>query len=187
MQKISDKDIIESIKRGNKNDFSILIDRYKNRAFSLLKNMLKNEMDAEEALQDSFLKAYNSLVNFRGDSKFSTWFYKIVFNTGVSILKLKGRQIEKQMLNIDDLLFLKDKNKFESDRIELKEFVYSLINKIPIKYSLILILYYIDNFTLNEISEILNISISNAKTSLHRARTELRNVIVKYNYKEELI
>ncbi len=63
MKHLSDIDIIDSIKRGNTADFSLLINRYKDRAFSLLKRLLKNEMDAEEALQDSFLKAYNSLNN----------------------------------------------------------------------------------------------------------------------------
>ena len=81
MKNLTDQQIIESILKGNNADFALLVDRYKDRAFSLLKRMLKNEMDAEEALQDAFLKMFNSLKDFRAESKFSTWFYKIVFNT----------------------------------------------------------------------------------------------------------
>ncbi|NCS87632.1 MAG: hypothetical protein GW789_02650, partial [Ignavibacteria bacterium] len=58
MIKLTDSEIIESIKRGNQSDYSILVDRYKNKAYSLLKRMLKNNMEAEEVLQDSFLKAF---------------------------------------------------------------------------------------------------------------------------------
>jgi RNA polymerase sigma-70 factor (ECF subfamily) len=56
MKKLTDFEIIESIKRGNQSDYSILVDRYKNKAYSLIKRMLKNNMEAEEVLQDSFLK-----------------------------------------------------------------------------------------------------------------------------------
>ena len=64
MNYLSDIQVIESVKRGNQSDYSILIKRYKNKAFSLLKRMLKNEMDAEEVLQDCFLKAYHlSLIH----------------------------------------------------------------------------------------------------------------------------
>jgi len=81
MNKLSDQEILDSVICGNQADYSIIVDRYKNKAFSLLKRMLKNEQDAEETLQDCFLKAYNSLSNFKGEAKFSTWFYRIVYNT----------------------------------------------------------------------------------------------------------
>ena len=86
MKHLSDIEIIESIKRGNAADFSLLVNRYKDKAFSLLKRLLKNEMDAEEVLQDCFLKAFNSLKDFRQEAKFSTWFYRIVYNTGLTTI-----------------------------------------------------------------------------------------------------
>ena len=73
MKNLTDIEIIESVKKGNQSDYALLIDRYKNKAFSLLVRMLKNEMESEEVLQDCFLKAYNSLDSFRQESKFSTW------------------------------------------------------------------------------------------------------------------
>ena len=92
MKKLSDWEIIESVKKGNQSDYSIIIDRYKNKAFSLLKRMLKNELDAEEVLQDCFVKAYNSLSKFKGDAKFSTWFYRIVYNTALTKLSSKKKK-----------------------------------------------------------------------------------------------
>ena len=97
MKNLSEYEIIESVKKGNHGDFALLIDIYKDRAFTLLKKMLKNEMDAAEALQDTFLKVYNSLNNFRADSQFSTWFYKIVYNTALTIISNKKRKIVMEM------------------------------------------------------------------------------------------
>ena len=97
-----DFEIIQSIRKGNTRDYSLLIDRYKNRAYSMLCRMLKDEMDAEEVLQDCFLKAFNALNNFKGDSKFSTWFYRIVYNTAITVLSAKKRKIEKEISSIDE-------------------------------------------------------------------------------------
>jgi len=94
MINITDQEVIESVKKGNQADYSIIVDRYKNKAFSLLRRMLKNDFDAEEVLQDCFLKAYNSLNSFKGESKFSTWFYRIVYNTALTKLSSKKRKTE---------------------------------------------------------------------------------------------
>ena len=100
MRNISDQEILESVKKGNQADFAVLIDRYKDRAFSLLRRMLKNQFDAEEVLQDCFLKVYNSINSFKGESKFSTWFYRIVYNTALTKLSSKKRKIETEMSSI---------------------------------------------------------------------------------------
>lgn len=88
MKNLTDEQIVESIIKGNQSDFALLVDRYKDRAFTFLRKILKNDMDAEEALQDSFMKAYNSLNTFRFESKFSTWFYRITYNTRYQLILL---------------------------------------------------------------------------------------------------
>ncbi len=97
MRELTDAEVIESVRKGNQSDFEILVDRYKNKAFSLLCNMLKDNMEAEEVLQDAFLKAYYGLNNFKQEAKFSTWFYRIVYNTALTRLSAKKRKIEKEM------------------------------------------------------------------------------------------
>jgi len=187
MKNLSDNQIIESILKGNHSDYALLIDRYKDRAFSLLKRMLKDEMDAEEALQDSFLKAFNSLKDFRKESKFSTWFYKIVYNTALTVITKKKRQIEKQMLSIDEDFELKDDNQAYSTSNDAKEFVLKMIDKLPPRNALVVILFYIDNLSLDEISKVLDISIVNTKVMLHRSRNALRDILIKHNYHEEIL
>ena len=153
MKKLSDIEIIDSVLKGNQGDYALLIDRYKDKAFSLLKRLLGNEMDAEEALQDSFLKAYNSLAGFRRDSKFSTWFYRITYNTALTTANAK-------------------------------EYLLKMIDKLPIRNALVLILFYIDDMSLNEICQVMDISLVNAKVLLHRSRNSLRDLLLKHNYQE---
>lgn len=186
MKHLSDREIIDSVKRGNTADFSLLIDKYKNMTFSLLKKMLKNSLDAEEVLQDTFLKAFYGLKNFKGESKFSTWLYKISYNSALSVIASKNRKIELDMKSLDEVMELKNyDNENYLDNEDSINFIYNLIDKLPIRNAIVLILFYIDGMTLNEISDILNISIANTKVLLHRSRNALRDLLIKHNYLRE--
>lgn len=188
MKKLTDIEIIESILRGNSSDFALLVKKYKDKAFGMLRRMLKNEMDAEEVLQDSFLKAFNSLSSFRKDSMFSTWFYRIVYNSAISFLSSKKRRMDRETSSIDDYEnVLKNENKIYAEAENQKEYLYKLIDELPIKNSLVLILFYIDGMPLSEISQVLNLSIVNTKVILHRSRTLLKDLIIKRKYQEEFI
>ncbi len=187
MKKLSDIEIIESVKRGNETDFSLLIDRYKDKAFSLLRRMLKNNMDAEETLQDCFLKAYNSLHSFRQDAKFSTWFYKIVYNSALTVLSGKKRQVATMMSSIDDHYDLSANDEEIYATSENSEnYVLNLVDQLPPRSALVIILFYIDGLSLNEISQVLGLSLVNTKVILHRSRTALRDMLLKHNYQEEI-
>lgn len=188
MKHLSDIDIIDSIKRGNTADFSLLINRYKDRAFSLLKRLLKNEMDAEEALQDSFLKAYNSLNNFRHDAKFSTWFYRIVYNTGLTAITSKRRKVEQEMTSIDENFDIADlDNEIYESSENTHNYILKIVDKLPLRNALVVILFYVDGLSLNEISGVLGTSLVNTKVLLHRSRNALRDLLLKHNYQEELL
>lgn len=188
MKNLTDEQIIDSIKKGNKTDFALIVDRYKDKAFSLLRRILKNEMDAEEALQDSFMKAYSSLDSFRFESKFSTWFYKITYNTGLTAIAGKKRKIEKEMSSIDDYYDLGDEDdKIYSETENVNQYVLKLVDKLPPRNALVVILFYIDDMSLKDISEVLEISLVNTKVLLHRSRNSLRDLILKHNYQEEML
>ena len=188
MRNISDFDIIESVKRGNSADFSVLIDRYKNKAFSLLKRMLKNELDAEEVLQDCFLKAYNSLKGFKQESKFSTWFYKIVYNTALTRLSSRKRKIENEMSSFDDHFELEYKSNLnEFDNQEISTLLKKLISQLPENHAAVMSMFYLDEMSCEEISEVMNISVSNVKVILYRSRNSLKNIIIDNNLIEELL
>ena len=188
MKHLSDIEIIESIKRGNAADFSLLINRYKDKAFSLLKRLLKNEMDAEEVLQDCFLKAFNSLNDFRQEAKFSTWFYRIVYNTALTTIASQKRKIEQEMTSIDEHFDLAEAdNKIYSTSENVRTYILNIVDKLPLRNALVVILFYVDGLSLNEISKVMGTSLVNTKVLLHRSRNTLRDLLIKHNYQEEML
>ncbi|QQS35059.1 MAG: sigma-70 family RNA polymerase sigma factor [Ignavibacteriales bacterium] len=188
MKNLSDIEIIESVKRGNQSDYSIIVNRYKNKAFSLLKRMLKNEMEAEEVLQDCFLKAYRGLNNFRLESKFSTWFYRIVYNSALTKLTAKKRKIENEMSSIDDHLDLAGEVEADQvEKLETEKFVNRLIEKLPEKYASLITMFYLEEMSCEEIGEVMNLSVPNVKVILHRSRNALKDAVLKIKNSEELV
>ncbi|MGA7837134.1 MAG: sigma-70 family RNA polymerase sigma factor [Ignavibacteriaceae bacterium] len=188
MKNLTDLEIIDSVKKGNQSDYAIIIDRYKNKAFSLVKRMLKNEMDAEEVLQDCFIKAYDSLDNFRQESKFSTWFYRIVYNTTLTKLSGKKRKIEMEMSSVEDHFDLESDYDFKvSEKKDMAEFINTMVEKLPLKYASVITMFYINDMSCEEISEALNTSIANVKVLLYRSRNALKDIMVKNNFAEELL
>lgn len=185
MKEINDVEIIESIKKGNIKDFNLLIDSYKNKAFSMLKRMLKNEFDAEEVLQDCFLKAYYALNNFQYKSKFSTYFYRIVYNAAITKLTGKKRQMEQAMDSVDDHFDLIDNSDYNNNK-ELSENLNEIIEKLPPKYSAVINLFYLEQLSIKEICEIMDTTEANIKVLLYRSRNTLKEIIIKNNLLEEL-
>ena len=150
--------------------------------------MMKNEQDAEEILQDCFTKAYNSLNSFKGEAKFSTWFYRIVYNTALTKLSSKKRKTESEMSSLDEHFNLKSDYDYRiSERDNLSLIVNDLVNQLPEKYSVIINLFYLDEMSCEEISNVMNISVSNVKVMLHRSRNAMKDMIIKKNLVEELI
>jgi len=188
MRHLSDQEIIDSVRKGNSSDYSIIVNRYKNKAFSILKRMLKNQFDAEEVLQDCFLKAYRSLNAFKGDSKFSTWFYRIVYNSALTKLTSQKRRTESEMTSVEDHFNLESEyNSYEFEKKDVKELIHETISKLPEKYSAIITMFYLNEMTIDEISQVMGITISNVKVMLHRSRNALRDLILRTNLTEEII
>jgi len=188
MRNLSDQEIIDSVRKGNDSDYSIIVNRYKNKAFSMLKRMLKNEFEAEEILQDCFLKAYRSLNNFKGESKFSTWFYRIVYNSALTKLSSKKRKTESEMTSVEDHFNLESAyNTDEFEKADVSKLIQEIIGKLPERYSAVITMFYLNEMTIDEISEVMEISISNVKVMLHRSRNSLRDLILNSRLAEELI
>ena len=194
MKKLSDQEIISSVLKGNDEDFKYLIERYKDRAFSLLKRILRNDMDAEEALQDSFIKAFKSLKSFKGEAKFSSWFYRIVYNTAMT--KISNRKTDLKIVDIEfddndepinDLSNLYEENDTVFANLNsTEEFINKLLDMIPVKYSSVLTMFYIDELNIEEIAQSTGMTISNTKVILHRARNLLKSLAEKHNLINEL-
>lgn len=188
MKNLTDVEIIESVKKGNQADYAVLIDRYKNKTFTMLKRMLKNDFDAEEILMDCFLKAYNNLNTFKFESKFSTWFYRIVYNSALTKLQNAKRKIENEMSSVDDLNYLESSyNADDLVKEDVSILVKKVVNELPLKNSAVVTMFYLEEMSTEEISEVLQISVSNVKVILYRSRNLLREIIEKRNLFQEVI
>ncbi|HOJ38022.1 MAG TPA: RNA polymerase sigma factor [Ignavibacteriales bacterium] len=194
MKKLSDQEIINSILKGNTEDFKYIIDRYKDKAFSLLVRMIKNQQDAEEALQDSFLKAYKALPGFKWESKFSSWFYRIVYNTALTKIANNKTNIETIDIEFDDndepvndLSSLYDDNDMQfSDITNFSEIINNLLAKLPVRYSAVISMFYLDEMSIEEIASSTGMTVTNVKVTLHRARNLLKSIAEKTNIKHEI-
>ncbi|MFK7781423.1 RNA polymerase sigma factor [Psychroserpens sp.] len=184
----NDKILINQIVEGDTNSFAILVDRYKDLVFTLTLRMLKNREEAEEVAQDTFIKAYKSLDRFKGDSKFSTWIYRVAYNSCLDRIKKNKKHLnnveineftEHQVISIDNAL---DKMEVE----EQKEAIQRCIGKLSSEDSFLLTLYYFDDLSLDEISKIIGITTNSIKVKLFRCRKKLA-AILKSQLDSELI
>ena len=175
----NDQVYIDSILNGDASAFAVLVDRYKDLVYTLALRMMKHREEAEEAAQDTFIKVYKSLNKFKGDSKFSTWIYRVAYNTCLDRLKKNKRQqytvaineyTEHQVKTLDNAL----------DQIEAKEreqAIQDCLALLPSEDSFLLTLYYFEELSLDEIAKIVGLKPNNFKVKLFRSRKKLATIL----------
>jgi len=176
---------IEQVLEGKINAFSFLVDRHKDKAYNLAFRICGNREEAEEIAQDAFIKAYRSLRNFRNKSSFSTWLFRIVYNTSISLVRSKKKgvlAIEEFPADAVDFLGI---NRNEEEAAE--DYRNSLINfalqKISEDDRGLITLYYYDDLDTEEISKVTGINKSGIKVRLFRARKKMADIIAKVEQK----
>jgi RNA polymerase sigma factor (sigma-70 family) len=188
MSTIPDQHYIDKIIQGETNAFAVLVDRYKDMIFSLSLKMIKNREEAEEVAQDTFIKIYNSLNKFKGDSKFSTWIYKIAYNTCLD--RLKKNKKEENNISIDEfsahLIKTMDNALSALEEKERKQTIQNCLNLLPSDENFLLTLFYFEDQSLEEIGKIMSITANNVKVKLFRSRQKLA-VILKKQLEPEII
>jgi len=175
---LTDQEIIHSVLAGDANAFGILVSRYKNRVFTLAYNILLQKEDAEEIAQDAFVKAFMALRNFKQQSSFGTWLYRIVVNTALNKKKLKkfvlteitGEAINEEPAGIDGLL-----HRFENK--DLKKYLQLAIEALKEEERICITLFYLNELQVSEIHELTGISVANIKVILYRGRKHLYDAL----------
>ena len=168
----SDQEVIEKILKGDSVSFRHLVDKYQNFVFTLILRILNNEAEAEEAAQDTFIKCYQAMKNFSGKSKFSTWLYRIAFNTSISY----KRKHRIEVSGLDDHTY-KISSGISSTQImerkEQKHFIKSAMSRLTPADASVITLFYNKDLTLDEISEVTGLKTNAIKVRLFRARKKL--------------
>jgi RNA polymerase sigma-70 factor (ECF subfamily) len=176
----TDQELITRVLRGEQQAFGVLVQRYQNMAFTIAYRYANNREDAEELAQSAFLKAYNNLGTFRGDAKFSTWFYTIVSSLCLSHLRKKKQQIA----SLDDEHVFARADNFDSgsraNQVEARskaQMVRLALDMLSPPDAQVLNLFYQGEQSLEEIGRIMEIDANTAKVRLHRARQKLKQVL----------
>lgn len=171
----SEKSLIDAVKAGDIEKYSLLVKLYSGKIYALANSLSKNREDAEEITQDVFLKAFKALDKFRGDSKFSSYLYRICYNESMN--RIRSRKIEVDIDNviIEDTAI--NDGFFQIKHNEQKEYLIAALEKLNPEYNMVLTLFYLEEQSYNEIVEATGMSLSNVKVKVHRARHSLAKVL----------
>lgn len=168
MNDIPDNCIIKEIKKGDKEMFGLLVERYSDKIFSYFIKFLGNRDEALNLTNEVFFKAFKGIKNFNEEREFFPWLIKIARNEGIKFMR-KNKPYEQ--LEVDDFT---EENYFERDLI-LEE----ALGKLDKNDREIILLFYQQDLSYEEISKILNISIDNVKVKIFRAKEKLRKLLYK--------
>lgn len=179
---ISDETLIQQALGGRQVAFAILLNRYERYAFTLAMRLVKNREDAHEVAQDAFLRAFRYLPDFRGEAKFSTWLYKIVYSTSLNFLRKQNPDIQSLDDETRPIKITDEGSPDASQAMEQNDRNTALknaINQLSSDDAAIITLFYLYEHTLDEICQITNLTMTNAKTKLCRARQRLKAIVEK--------
>ena len=178
MRQISDEALITNVLSGDKPAFEHLIRRYNQRLFRLGMSMLENESDVEDAMQSAYINAWLHLAQFRGDSSFGTWLTRIMLNQCLEQQR-KNRLIKTTIVQSDNAMNTRTPGSELANK-ELSSLLENAMSRLPEKYRLVFVLREVEDLSVKETSEVLDIGVSNVKTRLNRAKSMLRDDLKGY-------
>ncbi len=179
----NNEQLIKEVQEGKLQPFSELVDQHKNLVYSLVLRMLSNEQDAEEVAQDTFVKAFKSIKQFKGKSKFSTWLYKIAYFTAIN--HLREKKMLRAKLDLNSIESEEDSALEQLNQEDQSKYLNEAISYLrPIDRNLVS-LFYLEELSIKEIEEITGFTASNIKVKLMRIRKQL-NGLLKALLNEEL-
>jgi len=188
---MTDPELVQNLIKKDENSYKILIDRYQALVYKACYNMLKNSQDAEDIAQEVFLELFESIAMFRNESKLSTWLYRIAINKSLNHLrKNKWKSMVNSIENFfgannkNSNLEIEDENALNAPgSLEYSERALVLKNaldQLPENQRIAFTLCKYDELSYQEISEVMNLSVSSIESLIHRAKTGLQKKLVNY-------
>lgn len=175
---MDEKQLIHKILKGDTSAFGYFVDTYQDMAITIAFRVCSNKQDAEDIVQNAFVKAFHNLHTFRSDSKFSTWFYRIVYNTAITETRATAYNTEfvdyKQM---DTSSYSDFDTMDQIEENERKAIVNEALDKMPGDEGVLLTLYYLEDNSVKEIAQITGLTDVNIKVKLHRARKRFADTV----------
>ncbi|MDQ3292758.1 MAG: RNA polymerase sigma factor [Bacteroidota bacterium] len=192
--RIPDIEVVERVLTGEKELYELLIRRHNQKLYRTLRSYLQVETEVEDAMQDTYLRAYENLHQFRKDALFSTWLIRIGIN--VALAKLRERKHLASATTIEGLqdsnliLQIPEPSLMNPEKITIqkegKQLLEKAIDCLPEKYRTIYVLREMEDLSINEISQCLDLSESNVKVRLHRAKSMLKESLYKFSVSRDV-
>lgn len=194
LQQIPDEVAVKRILAGEKELFELLLRRYNQKLYRVIRSYLRQSNDIEDAMQEAYLKAFHKLDQFRGDANFSTWLIRIGINEALQRIKkdAKVKSLHDQNADVmsDDIIQLPDPKDMNPEKLaigkEVKTLIEHAIDELPEKYRVIYVLKEIQGMETEEVCACLDINESNAKVRLHRARHLMKESLLRLSADSEI-
>lgn len=174
----SDQQLVERVQSGDKRAFDLLVRKYQHKLVSVISRYINDWSECQDVAQESFIRAYRAIGNFRGDSAFYTWIYKIAINTAKNYLVSQNRRPPTDDIAIEDAVLLdggtrlKDRATPENEllRQEIEQTVFATVEQLPEELKTAITLREVDGLSYEEIAEAMNCPIGTVRSRIFRAR-----------------
>lgn len=185
--KSTDEEIAKRVCRGDKEAFGVLIERYEDKLTRYIRRFTQVSDDVSDVLQVIFIKAYTNLQGFDTSRSFNSWIYRIAHNESVNYLKEKSGE-RVSFIDLDTILphlFAEEESHTLAEKEETKKMLETLLGKTSPKYREILVLYYYDDLSYEEIGDVLQIPTSTVGVRIKRGKEALQKIVLEKNYRHD--
>ncbi|MFH0990480.1 MAG: RNA polymerase sigma factor [bacterium] len=172
-----ERQLVCQVKEGSQEAFRELVQMKMKQAYDLAYSFVNDHDDAEDITQESFVKAYQSMANFREDAEFGTWLYRIVTNTALDRLKQKKRKKNRTLSLDDSEVKTMAISHVNQDEMDLSIHIERALHELPTLQRAVVILRHYDGLSTRDVSKILQCSEGTVKTHLHRGLKKMRSTL----------
>jgi RNA polymerase sigma-70 factor (ECF subfamily) len=180
---IEDENLVRETLAGSQASFQILVERYQERVFALVRHYTRNAVEVEDLVQDTFLKAFSRLDTFQGQSSFFTWLYRIAVNTILDGMKRRGRSPVRAVEDPEALATPGPTRisgpSANMEREEIARITHGVLAELPEIFRTVLVMREFDDLSYQEIADVLEISIGTVESRLFRARARFKDKLLQ--------